>query len=100
MLDLSPAYLTMVTAILQQLIPNYEVWAFGSRVTGTARKYSDLDLAVISDQPLDFGLLGELRDAFSESDLPFKVDVVDWASTSAEFRAIIKRNYEVITPVI
>lgn len=100
MLDLSPAYLTMVTAILQQLIPNYEVWAFGSRVTGTARKYSDLDLAVISDRPLDFGLLGELRDAFSESDLPFKVDVVDWASTSVEFRAIIKRNYEVITPVI
>jgi len=96
MLDLSPIYLTMATAILKQFIPEYEVWAFGSRVTGTARRYSDLDLAVITDQPLDFGFLGELRDAFSESDLPFKVDVVDWGSTSTEFREIIKRNYEVV----
>jgi predicted nucleotidyltransferase len=96
MLDLSQRYLTIATSILQQLIPEYEVWAFGSRVTGTARQYSDLDLAVITDQPLDFGLIGILRDAFSESDLPFKVDIVDWSLTSAEFREIIKRDYEVV----
>ena len=96
MIDLSATYFTIVTGILQRLIPDYEVWAFGSRVTGTARKYSDLDMTVISDQPLDFGLLGNLRDAFSESDLPFKVDIVDWSSTSAEFKEIIKKHYEVL----
>ena len=37
-----------------------------------------------------------LRDAFSESDLPFKVDIVDWALTSTEFKEIIKRGYEVL----
>ncbi|MCL6591561.1 MAG: nucleotidyltransferase domain-containing protein [Firmicutes bacterium] len=81
---------------LRQYLPGYEVWAFGSRVTGKAKRYSDLDLAVISNHPLDFGLLGEIRDAFSESDLPFKVDLVDWAATSPEFREIIKRQYEMM----
>jgi predicted nucleotidyltransferase len=96
MIELTPEYQTIVLKILRQYLPDYEVWAFGSRVTGRAKRYSDLDLVVMSDQPLDFGLLGEIRDAFSESDLPFKVDLLDWAVTSMEFREIIKRKYEVM----
>lgn len=96
MIDLQGDYLVIVENILKQFLPDYTVWAFGSRVAGTARKYSDLDLAVISDVPLDFGLMGMVRDAFSESDLPIKVDVVDWADLSGEFREIIKRNYIII----
>lgn len=96
MIDLRPDQLDIVKAIIHQYVPNYEVWAFGSRVAGTAKLYSDLDLTVISDLPLDFELLGSIRDAFSESDLPFKVDLGDWATTSNEFRAIIKSKYEII----
>jgi predicted nucleotidyltransferase len=96
MVDLTPEYQIIILNILRQYLSDYEVWAFGSRVTGKAKRYSDLDLAVISDRPLDFGLLGEIRDAFSESDLPFKVDLVDWAATSREFQEIIKRDYEVM----
>jgi predicted nucleotidyltransferase len=96
LIDLRHDYLAIVESVLKQYLQDYTVWAFGSRVAGTARKFSDLDLAVISDAPLDFGLIGMVRDAFSESDLPFKVDVVDWADLSREFREIIKRNYVVI----
>lgn len=96
MIDLSEKHLNIVRDILKRYISNYKVWAFGSRVTGKAKQYSDLDLAIISDRPLDFGLLGAMRDAFSESDLPFKVDLIDWAVTSREFQAIIKQSYEVI----
>lgn len=96
MLDLSQNHLEIVVSILRRLVPEYEVWAFGSRVTGKAKKYSDLDLVVISGLPLDFGLLGRLRDAFSSSDLPMKVDLVDWTTVSGEFREIIKRNYEIV----
>jgi predicted nucleotidyltransferase len=99
MINLSSDYLTIVKEILHQFVPNNEVWAFGSRVTGTAKQYSDLDITIISDQPLDFGALGNIRDAFSESDLPFKVDVVDWATTSIEFRKIIKNEYQVIQTI-
>jgi len=47
-IDIAPEDLTLLQSILKRWIPNYEVWAFGSRVAGNARKFSDLDLAVIS----------------------------------------------------
>lgn len=78
-----------IDAILQQYLPQVPVWAFGSRVQGKAKPYSDLDLAIISEKPLDLSKLAEVAEAFSESDLPWKVDLVDWASTSADFRRII-----------
>lgn len=96
-IDISTEDLTTIKSILHKIIPNYEVWAFGSRVTGKARKYSDLDLAVISTQPLDFDIYTALKNAFSESTLPFKVDIVDWSNLDENFKKIIKQKFVVIT---
>ena len=85
-----------VNDILQRHLPQCEVWAFGSRVTGKAKPYSDLDLAVISASPLPLPLLAELAEAFSESNLPWKVDLVDWATTSERFRQVISGQKLVI----
>jgi len=95
-LDIQPEELRIVKEILQKYVPNLSVWAFGSRVKGTAKKYSDLDLAIITDTPLTFLDSDYLREAFSESDLVWKVDIVDWASTSESFRKIIQQRYVVI----
>jgi type I restriction enzyme S subunit len=81
-----------VHGILKKHVPQYVVWAFGSRTKGTARKYSDLDLAIITDRPLPLDISAPLREEFSESDLPWRVDVVDWAATSEPFRKIIERD--------
>lgn len=43
--------------------------------------------------------LTTLRTAFSESDLPILVDVLDWALIPESFRAEIKQNYELFYPV-
>lgn len=88
-LQLSDIEWQQVSAILQRYLPQYEVWAFGSRVKGNAKPYSDLDLAIISDTPLPLALLAEIAEAFSESDLPWKVDLVDWATTSEQFQQVI-----------
>lgn len=88
-LQLSDSEWQQVSAILQRHLPNNEVWAFGSRVKGNAKPYSDLDLAIITDTPLPLELLAEVAEAFSESDLPWKVDLVDWATTSERFRQVI-----------
>ena len=63
---------------------------------GTTKPYSDLDLAVISDAPLPLDVLAWLVEDFSESDLPWRVDVVDWAATSESFRRIIERDKVVV----
>jgi type I restriction enzyme S subunit len=99
LLDIRPDYLQLVKEILQKHVPQYEVWAFGSRAKWTAKEYSDLDLCVVSDQPLSFKVLGAMAEDFSESDLPWKVDIVDWATTSASFRKIIQWDKVVVQSV-
>ena len=89
-IKLSPKDLEEVRNILKGLIPEYPVWAFGSRVRGNAKQYSDLDLVVITTEPLPLSMAADLNDAFDESDLIFKVDIVDWATTSDTFRRIIE----------
>ena len=92
--------LNQVLTILKQFVPEKDVWAFGSRVTGNAKEYSDLDLAVISTEPMTFSQMADLKDAFSESTLVFKVDIVDWAVTSDAFRKIIEEKKVVLQSVV
>ena len=94
--DLNPNHLGTVKAILAEHVPECEVRAFGSRATWTAKDYSDLDLAVVGEGPLDWRTLDRLKEAFEESDLPMRVDVLDWHNTSESFREVIEREYEVL----
>ena len=95
-IDLSSQQLTEVCTILSALVPDITVWAFGSRVVGNAREYSDLDLALITEEPISLGVMADLVASFEESNLPFKVDLIDWACTSDNFRNIIMANKVVI----
>ena len=95
-LELRPGELEIVRGILQRHVPECAVWAFGSRVQGKAKPYSDLDLAIFGEQPLALSIRAALAEEFSESDLPFKVDIVDWATASERFRQIIRREYVVL----
>ncbi|MGE4345051.1 MAG: nucleotidyltransferase family protein [Geoalkalibacter sp.] len=96
-LKVRPAEMEMVLKILRTYVPRLDVWAFGSRVHGENLKpFSDLDLAIMAENPLDPGRMAELKEAFTESALPFKVDVLDWSTTGERFRQVIKENYVVV----
>lgn len=96
MIDISPDHLKIVLSILSKHVPDHEVWAFGSRVGRCPKKHSDLDLVIKTDSPLSAKTIAHLREAFSESDLPFKVDVVVWAGISESFRKIIQKKFEIV----
>lgn len=96
MIDVSPGHLKIILDILKRFAPSCEVRAFGSRCNGKAQKYSDLDLAIVGNEKIDQRLLIDIKDAFEESDLPYRVDVLDWHSISNNFRKIIDEKYEVI----
>ncbi|MEZ2348123.1 nucleotidyltransferase domain-containing protein [Terriglobus sp. RCC_193] len=85
-LDLTTEDFAIVRAILNQFVPSRPVFVFGSRVTGRARRRSDLDLAIGGDTPLGSSLRADLMEAFDESDLPIRVDVVDLAEARGVFR--------------
>lgn len=89
-LALSPKHLRLVQDILAaHLPPGAQVWVFGSRASGRAWRYSDLDLAIDVGRRLTHDERAILAEAFSESDLPYRVDVVDWRSLEERFRGII-----------
>ena len=75
MIDVPGNHLETVRKILAAHVPGREVRAFGSRVTGTANSTSDLDLAVMGEGRLDRRTKVLLREAFEESNLPFRIDV-------------------------
>jgi len=97
-LDVTAEQWSIIRAILQKYLQDQEVWAFGSRVTGKAKPYSDLDIVVVSEKPLSPEGEADLTDAFSESDLPWKVDILEWSKTGEQFRKIIKTKYLIIWP--
>ena len=88
--------LFIVKEILHKYLPEYEVRAFGSRVNGNPKEFSDLDLAIITDKPIPFVTIAKLKNEFSESNLPFRVDVVDWTFIEDSFRKLITQKYFVI----
>ena len=96
MIDLNPNHLATVERILAEHVPECEARAFGSRATWTAKDYSDLDLAIVGAGPLDWRTLSRLKEAFEESDLPMRVDVLDWHDISESFRDVIERDYVVV----
>ncbi len=97
MIHLEARHLAVVEAILAAAVPEREVWAFGSRVHGHGLKpFSDLDLVVLGDTPLDLARRAAMREAFSHSNLPFRVDIVDWATADPSFRAVIERDHVVL----
>ena len=96
MIKATPAQLRTITSILAAHTPGVEVRAFGSRVDGNPKDYSDLDLALVGTAKLDAAVMGGLKEAFEESDMPFRVDILDWNAISEEFQKVILRKYEVL----
>jgi predicted nucleotidyltransferase len=80
----------LVLDILRAHLPrSTKAWVFGSRATGRARRYSDLDLAIDAGRPLTLDEIAILTEAFSESDLPYRVDLIDWREIGDGWRRVI-----------
>jgi len=92
-LDMRADHLEIVCDVLRGHLPNgARACVFGSRAQGGARPYSDLDLALEWDQPLGLDVIGAIAEALSESDLPYKVDIVDLALVEPSFRRRVAEN--------
>ena len=91
-IDLRPDHWAIVRDILRRHVPDRKVLAIGSRATWTAKQYSDLDLAILGEEPLSLDETSSLAEGFRESDLPFKVDLVDWVRIDESFRDVIRHD--------
>jgi len=97
-LDLPQKYLEQVKSLLRAHVPHAEVWAYGSRVSGGSHEASDLDLVLRNPKNLheETGALYDLKEAFIESNLPIRVDIMDWARIPASFHREIELAHVVV----
>ncbi len=92
-MHIAPEHLALLKVILSAYLPDTEIWAFGSRICGQPTAASDLDLVAFSD---DDNALFLAREALDESDLPFRVDLLQWSALPENMRQQIRQCYEIL----
>ncbi|WNE41916.1 MAG: hypothetical protein AD073_000251 [Mycoplasmataceae bacterium] len=92
-IQLEDKHLKIVKDILSKY--PYQFYAYGSRVKGTSKPYSDLDLCYFNDIPRKE--IGIIKDEFSESRLPIFVELVSWNKMRQGFQDNIKKNLVQLT---
>jgi predicted nucleotidyltransferase len=90
MLAVNEEQLAFIRGTIERIVPKTKAFAFGSRLTNRFHPYSDIDIALQAERPLPLQTLSRLEEAFSESELPFKVDIVDLRRASEEFRNAVR----------
>ncbi len=91
--DIRPQDLAIVHAVVKAALPpNAKIYVFGSRATWTTKDSSDLDLAIDAGRRLTPKETTELAEAFDDSNLPYRVDVVDMHNVTDSFKAISDRD--------
>jgi uncharacterized protein len=76
-MELNLEYKKKIVAVLSALFPNATIYLFGSRARGTHYERSDIDIALDTGIRLEQVDVGEARDMLNESNIPYKIDVVD-----------------------
>jgi len=91
-MSLEPEYKNKIIGILTVLFPDAKIYLFGSRARGTHSDRSDIDIALDESKVIRPGRLGEAVSMFAESNIPYKIDVVDLHSVSDDMRYFIKKE--------
>ena len=86
MIDLDVKTRRQLQCILGRYLPGAEVRLVGSRARSGAKRQADIDLLVMRSTPLLPRERALLNTALEESDIPFKVDVLEWELLSKDFR--------------
>jgi predicted nucleotidyltransferase len=87
--------LAELTEIFRRFCPKSLVWAFGSRVDGSAHCGSDLDLAIVDYGQEDRDYI-ELQQALKDSNIPFLIDIFELEKLPESFQQEIRDSHRVL----
>jgi len=88
-------HLVELKEIIKKFYPKSLIWAFGSRMDGSAHSGSDLDLVIVDYGQEDSDYL-RLKVAFQESNIPFLIDIFELNKLPESFQQEIKRQHLVL----
>ena len=91
MIDLEQKYIEFIKETVSSMLHNYKLYIFGSRVKNRAKKYSDIDLAIDS-QELTPQTKSKLEATFDNSTLPYEVDIINLNDIDNKFKDLIQKD--------
>ena len=94
-IDLSQNELDEIFRLIGKYLSDIEIWAYGSRIKHTSTSKSDLDIVAIIGKESSRAVC-DLREAFDESNLPFRVDLFIWEEMPADFKVNIAKEHLVL----
>ena len=97
-IDITAEQRKTILALLERHLPDTAAWVYGSRAQWASRPQSDLDMVVFASSE-QAGRVSDLREAFDESNLPFRVDLFVWDAVPEQFRKHIERDHVVLAEV-
>lgn len=89
MINMEAKHLKILISILSKY--PYTFYMFGSRITPSAKKLSDVDL--FYKETIPDNILDNIEESFEESDLPYKVDLVNYHQCEAGFKKILDTQH-------
>ena len=94
-IDIKPRDKEILFSLLAKYLPDTTIWAFGSRVSGHSRPWSDLDLVLFTAAEQKYRI-SLLKEALDESNLSFRVDLLEWNSLPDNFKTNISESATVL----
>lgn len=92
MFGLEKRHIDFILEILHKNINDEKAkfFIFGSRAKDRFEEYSDIDIAIkLENNKLSADILGKILIEFSDSNLPYEVDVIDLNSIDDKFKNLI-----------
>ena len=77
-------------------LSRYKIFVFGSRVSGKGDERSDIDIGIKGPQEIPLASMAKIREEVEELPILYKIDVVDFANVSEQFKKIALKNAEYI----
>ncbi len=82
-----------IKLIVRKYLPKQEfkIFLFGSRAMGLNLPGSDFDIGIMGKKPVDMGTLGLIEEELEDSDIPYKMDIVDFNRVPEGFKKLAFR---------
>lgn len=82
-------HITLIETILSHFLNPREqrAFIFGSRATGTASKFSDIDIGIEGKRP-PASVMFDILESFEGSKLPYVVEIVHMDDVSEKFKRV------------
>jgi predicted nucleotidyltransferase len=71
-----------IVAVISALMPQVNIYLFGSRARGTHAQWADIDIALDGGKELPRADVDEIKSMFKESNILYRIDVVDFHSVT------------------